>query len=68
MFRLAGDLGMTVGELGERMSGVELMEWAAWYDIQQNRGVVQFDKLEGAELKSARDAFHNYVGGVQSDA
>lgn len=29
MFRLAGHLGMTVAELGERMTSAELTEWMA---------------------------------------
>ena len=34
MFRLAQDLGMTVGELLKRMSSSELTEWQAFYMIQ----------------------------------
>lgn len=31
MFRLAGHLGMTVRELGERMDAVEFREWEDWF-------------------------------------
>lgn len=34
MFRLAGHLGMTVGELGQRMSSRELSEWMAYDAIE----------------------------------
>ncbi len=35
MFRLAGHLGMTVGELGRRMSSQELTEWIAYHRYYQ---------------------------------
>lgn len=34
MFFLARTLGMTVGELGRRMSSSELVEWEASYDLE----------------------------------
>ena len=34
MFHLARELGMTVGELGDRMSSTELVEWMALYKIE----------------------------------
>lgn len=34
MFHLARELGMTVGELGERMSSAELVEWMALYKVE----------------------------------
>ena len=34
MFRLALALGMTVAELGNRMSYSELMEWIAFYNLE----------------------------------
>ena len=34
MFHLARELGMTVRELGERMSSTELVEWMALYKIE----------------------------------
>lgn len=34
MFNLARELGMTVGELGERMSSREFTEWIALYKIE----------------------------------
>lgn len=36
MFHLARELGMTVGELGERMSSAELVEWMALYKIESS--------------------------------
>lgn len=34
MFRLALVLGMTVAELGQRMSSAELTEWALFFEIE----------------------------------
>lgn len=34
MFRLALALGMTVAELGQRMSSVELSEWAVFFELE----------------------------------
>jgi len=34
MFHLARELGMTVAELGDRMSSTELVEWMALYKIE----------------------------------
>lgn len=42
MFNLARELGMTVAELGERMSSRELTEWIALY------------KIEGSEREHSR--------------
>jgi len=33
MFHLAKELGMTVSELGERMTASEFSEWIAYYKI-----------------------------------
>jgi hypothetical protein len=46
MFRLAGRLGMTVSELGQRMGAGELAEWQALLTVEPY-GAWQMDLLAG---------------------
>jgi hypothetical protein len=53
LFRLAGKLGMTSGELGRRMSYREFQEWRAYLqlciveqNIQSKNGKVQLRRVE----------------------
>ena len=46
MFRLAGHLGMTVAELGQRMGAGELAEWQALLAVEPY-GAWQMDLLAG---------------------
>jgi hypothetical protein len=46
MFRLAGHLGMTVAELGQRMGAGELAEWQALLTVEPY-GAWQMDLLAG---------------------
>jgi len=51
-FRLARDLGMTVKELGERMTVREFAEWMAFYWAEAKE-IESARKKEAAKMKAA---------------
>lgn len=60
MFKLAAELGMTVAELGRRMSGVELMEWVAYYRLENGQGVINLDTLDDKQTQQVKQTFKRF--------
>jgi hypothetical protein len=48
MFAVADRLGMTIGEVGERMSTTEVFEWVAYIALQNGQTF-------GPPIRSAKD-------------
>ena len=57
MFVLARDLGMTVADLGRRMSSAEFTDWIAFYKLEQDdRKAAMRDARAKAAAKGAKRA------------
>lgn len=63
MFRLAAHLGMTVGELGARMTSAEISEWIAYdkvegiFDPQWSAAMIAFSITRALGSKATFDTF-----------
>ncbi len=40
---------MTVGEIGKRMDAIELMEWVAYFKIQDDKGMKEIQDIISKE-------------------
>ena len=52
MHRVALSLGMTVAELGEKITPRELIDWMRYYQLPGEQSSIELDSLSGAEIES----------------